>query len=183
MRADRCHDLECPKRLGPARIKIGFCIEHGPNARQCKQPECGTWLSQLNRDGFCNTHRPKAAQARARQKANPVRTMLVYARYRAKQRGIPFSITPEDITIPARCPILGTPLDFSDGSRTEPSLDRRIPELGYIPGNVWVISTLANSMKWNASAEDLLAFSRYWVSQEAMAEQWTRFIREQEQGS
>lgn len=156
---------------------------HGPDAVQCKHPECGAWLIQLNKTGFCVSHRPKAAQLRARQRENPGRQLLVYARYRAKYRGLPFSITIDDVIVPRQCPILGTPLDFSDGPRTEPSLDRKVPELGYVPGNVWVISTLANSMKWNASAEDLLAFSRYWISQEAMAEQWTRFAEDQERAA
>src|SRR5260370_41742151 len=72
--------------------------------------------------------------------------MLLSARHRAKVGGIPFNITREDITIPEFCPVLGIKLE--SGTRQEhessPSLDRVRPELGYIKGNVMVISHKAN---------------------------------------
>jgi hypothetical protein len=38
-------------------------------------------------------------------------------------------------------------------------LDKIVPELGYVKGNVQVISTLANTMKNQASIEQLLTFA------------------------
>ena len=35
------------------------------------------------------------------------------------------------------------------------SLDKIIPELGYVKGNVWIISNKANAIKSNASLEEL----------------------------
>lgn len=35
-----------------------------------------------------------------------------------------------------------------------------IPELGYVPGNIRVISTQANRMKWDSTAEELELFCR-----------------------
>ncbi len=43
--------------------------------------------------------------------------MLSRAKYRAKQKGLEFNITKEDIIIPDTCPLLGTPME-------SPSLDR-----------------------------------------------------------
>lgn len=87
--------------------------------------------------------------------------MVSKAKTRAKQKGIPFNITIEDVTIPDVCPYLGIPLfvgvgPFEDNS---PSLDRITPELGYVKGNVRVISNAANMMKRNYKAETLLAMA------------------------
>jgi hypothetical protein len=36
------------------------------------------------------------------------------------------------------------------------ALDRIVPALGYVPGNVWWISTLANNVKSDATWQDIL---------------------------
>jgi DNA-directed RNA polymerase subunit RPC12/RpoP len=88
------------------------------------------------------------------------------AKRRAKEQGIPFSIGVEDITIPKVCPILGIELRVFEGASGgrdfSPSLDKINPLLGYIRGNVWVISHLANRMKANADASMLEKFA-IWV--------------------
>jgi hypothetical protein len=132
-----------------------------PDARQCGK--CSAWLRRHNKTGFCQAHTPKSEQAKTRHRKDPRRQLLSYARYRAKKKGVKFSVTVDDIVVPDSCPILGTPLDFSGDASTNPSIDRIRPELGYVPGNVQVISARANSMKWDATTEELLAFSRYWV--------------------
>ena len=48
---------------------------------------------------------------------------------------------------------------------TSPTLDKIIPERGYVKGNVQVISHKANSMKRNASLDELLLFSRKVIEQ------------------
>jgi hypothetical protein len=83
------------------------------------------------------------------------------ARKRAKKAGIPFSLKQDDVVWNTRCPILGTCLDYSRvGQRmwdflpeNIPSLDRILPKLGYVPGNVAVISLKANTIKNNGTAE------------------------------
>lgn len=82
------------------------------------------------------------------------------SKQRAKRNGLPFNLELSDITIPAVCPILGIELVKGNGGvhNASPTLDKVVPELGYVKGNVQVVSHLANTMKSNASAEHLQAF-------------------------
>ena len=80
------------------------------------------------------------------------------ARKRALQKGLEFNIELRDIHIPKKCPILKVPLICS--TRYSPSIDRIYPDKGYVKGNIAVISTLANSMKANATPKELLIFAK-----------------------
>jgi hypothetical protein len=82
------------------------------------------------------------------------------AKRRAKNKGLEFSIKITDIVVPDFCPLLGIPLSKDlPGNRTlgsgSPTLDRKISTLGYTLNNIWVISFKANTMKSNASLEEL----------------------------
>lgn len=84
--------------------------------------------------------------------------MLSLANQRAKRAGIPFSITEQDITIGTKCPVLGVPYETGKNHIPHPhapSLDRIDPALGYVPGNVVVISRMANMIKHDASFEQI----------------------------
>lgn len=96
---------------------------------------------------------------------SPEYYMLIAARTRAKQKGLPFTITDKDVVMPEFCPILGIPLFRGKGGHTfnSPSLDRIVPELGYVPGNVHVISRKANTMKSNASLQELVLLGQWAV--------------------
>lgn len=82
---------------------------------------------------------------------------LYGARYRARLKGIPFALAASDIVIPETCPVLGIPLchggDCPPHNRI--SLDRIRPELGYVPGNVRAISHRANTLRLDATADEL----------------------------
>lgn len=89
---------------------------------------------------------------------DPRQYMLSGARKRASQLGLPFDLTKEDLVIPSVCPVLGIPVYSVSGKGpgdNSPSLDRLIPHLGYVRGNVVVISQRANRIKNDASAEEL----------------------------
>lgn len=76
-----------------------------------------------------------------------------------------FNLTVDDIAIPAFCPALGIPLFKATGAKAQgpnsPTLDRIVPELGYVRGNVRVISARANQIKSNATPEELLRVACY----------------------
>ena len=88
---------------------------------------------------------------------NREKCLLQKARQRARKKSLPFSLTEEDIVIPDTCPVLGIQLFSGEGVMCDnsPNLDRIIPEKGYVPGNVRVISQRANRIKSNATAEEI----------------------------
>ena len=81
------------------------------------------------------------------------------AKDRARTRGLEFDITKEDIIIPGMCPILKIPIikSFNSTTKNSPSLDRIDSTKGYVKGNVQVISLRANTLKNNATIEELEA--------------------------
>lgn len=90
--------------------------------------------------------------------------MLHRAKGRSRRENVAFSITKDDISIPEFCPLLGIRLNFSTGSggaSDSPSLDRAIPALGYVKGNVCVMSMLANRIKFQATPEQIIKMAEW----------------------
>lgn len=92
--------------------------------------------------------------------------LLTQAKHRAKKRGLPFNIDLSDVEIPTHCPVLGIPIHAS-GRRgncaNSPSIDRIIPSLGYVKGNVLVVSVQANRIKSNAAPHEILKVANFYV--------------------
>lgn len=90
-------------------------------------------------------------------------SLLANAKVSAKRKGLFFDLTIEDIVIPAICPVLGIPLFRTPGIRTAntPSIDRINNSIGYIKGNISIISWRANQLKNNASMAELEALLNY----------------------
>lgn len=79
------------------------------------------------------------------------------AKYRAKKCRVPFDIVPEDIIIPEYDPI-GVRLKVNKGGHQDnsASLDRVKPEIGYVNGNIQVVSYLYNRIKNNKDGKTLI---------------------------
>tara|TARA_R110002096_G_scaffold366326_1_gene559715 strand:+ start:15 stop:512 length:498 start_codon:yes stop_codon:yes gene_type:complete len=94
---------------------------------------------------------------RKKYTTDPSFHMFHEAKKRAKRQGVPFTIEKSDIKIPDKCPVLGIPLYVGKKgtSAHSPSLDKYVPELGYVKGNIHVISLKANTMKSNATSADV----------------------------
>ena len=98
---------------------------------------------------------------------NKERYMASTTKHRAKKKNIPYdidedylkSIWPED----NKCPALG--LEFSrtgEGLKsTSLSLDRLVPELGYVKGNVAIVSMLANRIMTDATPDQVIAVGNF----------------------
>lgn len=97
---------------------------------------------------------------------DPRPQMLSNARQRARKAGVPFGITAADIVVPSHCPVLGIPLvrhlGKKGGGDSSPSLDRIKPELGYVRGNIIVVSRRANRIKTDATPEELEAVADFY---------------------
>jgi hypothetical protein len=117
---------------------------------------CGEISYRRNQNGCYASVCEKCFNKQSSDSRSPSLYMLCQARTRAKKSGIPFSIEEKDIVVPEFCPILGLRLERGTMKQRDssPSLDKIIPELGYVPGNVAVISHLANRIKNTGSAED-----------------------------
>lgn len=121
-------------------------------------------LNRLRRERRKNSKkvREKEAQARIeRDKENPELYLWWNAKRRADKNNLDFTIKPEDISIPVKCPLLEIKLgEVREGRNSNsPSLDRIDSDKGYTPNNIKVISSKANLMKSNATKEELIAFS------------------------
>lgn len=99
----------------------------------------------------------KAAHKRRHYEANPERYLWIGAKKRAERLGLPFDLRVEDLQIPDVCPVLEIPFEIARGcpGAGSPSVDRIIPELGYVRGNVAVISHRANSLKRDGTIDEL----------------------------
>ena len=138
--------------------------------RRCDQ--CGQRLpkhrvrrNQKTRIASCDVCKPPETLREYLNK-DVRRKILFSARSNASIQGIPFGLKVEDIPTPKYCIYLGLELDYSLKSRkakrpaNSPSIYKIIPALGYVKGNIQIISAMANRMKSNASIEQLLTFAR-----------------------
>lgn len=107
-------------------------------------------------------HREASRDAAAHmRKDEPLRYLLNKARNRAKEQKVPFDITTDDLAMPLVCPLLGLWLsqNIKKSGPHSPTIDRIEPVKGYVRGNVWIISHKANTMKQNATLDQLRTFS------------------------
>ena len=118
-------------------------------------------FSDLTRKQLCNAiQRIRNPQKdRKYYQRHPNYLLHRNAHRRSVERNIYFDLQKSDIVIPTTCPILGIPLFPSVGKRgggpSSPTLDRIDPKKGYIAENIQVISKRANTLKSDASIEEM----------------------------
>jgi hypothetical protein len=103
-----------------------------------------------------------------------LRKAMEEARRRARKHNIPFSLKIEDLEslVVSHCPITEEPLDWEKRyvvnghfTKNSPSLDRIIPELGYVPGNCAFLSHRGNTIKSNGTSEEHSRIVKYMAMQ------------------
>lgn len=91
------------------------------------------------------------------------REMVKAARARAKQKNINFTISYLDllpILVNGRCEITDIPFQYVSYSPFAPSLDRKVPEIGYTPENTQIVVKAYNYAKGCGTHEDVLRLAR-----------------------
>jgi hypothetical protein len=136
---------------------------HEYTTKQCSTCERARWERRVTND-----HDKRREYTRAQQEAddrNIVRYLIRIAKARAKELNVECTITPGDVVLVTRCPITLRPMNKHRGQfdRDSYTLDRVDSELGYVPGNVRVISWGANNAKRDLSLDEverLLAYMK-----------------------
>ena len=114
----------------------------------------------------------KLASFAKRRHDRPFEASVNNARRRSVKTGVPFDLTEQYLESiwTGACPVFGTRMSLPNREKgnkltpTRPSLDRLIPNKGYIPGNVIWVSFKANAIKSTATSADILAVGR-WLQQ------------------
>lgn len=140
----------------------GVPLEEGINWRKtCIKRCCSSCLSSSRRQYYLeNTQRINELR-REHRLNKPELEIYNRIKSKAKRNSIPFDLVLEDIIIPEKCPIFNVPFVFGVKHIHNASLDRIVPSLGYVKGNVVVISVRANSIKNDATPAELRKVADY----------------------
>jgi len=142
-------------------IACFHCKQILPEGQFYKKKSDGSYGKKTNLCRSCNQdnarrhYRTNKDKIHARLHKNPLKTILCNIKTRAKMNNIPFNLTEDDLYLPKYCPVLGIEIIPFDNSDHSPSVDRFIPELGYVRDNCRVISKRANHIKSNATFEEI----------------------------
>ena len=92
----------------------------------------------------------KNLKARARKKNLPVEVTVEYLK----------NIYPDNMI----CPALGIKMEVGEKNRNvnSPSIDKIIPEKGYVPGNIIVVSMKANLIKSFATPDEIIKVGKFY---------------------
>ena len=137
-----------------------WVIDHPEQAKQNRRDYDATHPEKVRkqRKDYRASHQDYFREKQKQHVAeNPEKYVVYEARKRARKFDLECTITPQDIVIPEFCPILGLKLERGkvDKNRDNtPSLDRIVPESGYVPGNIAIMSYRANRIKNNGTADE-----------------------------
>ena len=144
------------KKIGAKRYVTG---------RPCKYGHTGERYASSYACCECDTAKGAARSAKYRAK-DPFRRRMMSTRSKCKLQSIPFDEEAYYAAWAARgthCPCLGVefvvPTVGEQMTASAPELDRIIPALGYVRGNIWVICRQANKMKNDGTWQQLRAIA------------------------
>lgn len=115
-------------------------------------------LTEAERKEYNKEYQRKYSQRKSRASL-----LLQGIRYRCKKNNLPFDLEESDIVIPDSCPVLGIKI-VGGGNQTDcsPSVDRLVPEKGYVKGNIIIISQRANRIRNDATSDELITIGNFY---------------------
>lgn len=150
------HGRECPKGHGTLKFAHNYtCVE-------CTREKFKRWHAKRDaervvlREQKLRERREKLRREEA-DGTTRLTAQLARAKTRARKVGRAATITVADLRpFPTHCPILGLELDYGGppGGLNTASLDRIDNRVGYVPGNVAIISYKANTIKSYGTPEE-----------------------------
>ena len=159
----------------PKSGQLNFLLEgqHQKKCNECKKvlpsTEFYTKTKKNNRkilDYICKScsHKKNKMYRKNNYEKAAIRTL----KDRAKAKNLPMNITPEYLKkfVPDNmiCPVLGIKMEIGEKNQSinSPSIDRIIPEKGYVPGNIIVVSNKANGIKSNATPDEIIKVGKFY---------------------
>ena len=123
-------------------------------------------IKARGRQGHKNNPERNRKQSAKWIKDNPVKSILMRTKQRARLKGWEFDLTENDITIPEYCPVLGMKLEIHHGNKKHEdnsvSVDRINSTKGYVKNNIIIVSQKANQIKSDATVDELNAVARFY---------------------
>jgi len=155
MRAWRAKNPEAQKAIERRRRE-----NHGPSLKE----QNAEWRAK-NREYLLE----RAQMIHYQTRANTPWKHILRSRFRdALKRGIPFELTAHwaEARWTGRCELSGIPFDLtrSVSGFYSPSIDKIIPELGYLPDNSRFVLFAINSFKNNGTDEDVFNAAKCLIS-------------------
>lgn len=101
-----------------------------------------------------------------------LRQRITNKRNNARAVGVEFNLTVSDLyPLPEVCPVLGIPLNYGGGHRgaadNSMSIDRIDSNLGYVKGNIVLVSQRANRIKNDATTDELRKIADFYSKLDA----------------
>lgn len=141
-----------PQPFSDFPINLGHNDAHGSQCRKCMNGNVIDWYYR-NKESISEA-------GREQRRATWAKRAIKSCKQRASKKSIQFDITMDDLydqrtgELPINCPIFPHIfLDYEAGPdrRLWASVDRIVPEIGYVKGNICVMSYGANTWKSNGS--------------------------------
>lgn len=136
------------------------CPKHGP-------------MAYATLDQSCRKCSAERALIRKRENVefNRQRELFNQRKYIAKKKDILFSITLEDVrnSFGKTCPALGIPFCYDSNVDTSPSIDKFDNSKGYTKDNIKIISTRANRIKSDGTADEHIKIAFWQLREQGMS--------------
>lgn len=169
----KCTKCDVVKPLSEYRKYSGRCVGGvRPICKVCQRSYEKEWRSKSKdyRKEQRKKHREKDKLYRAEYNMrNKARYLTSSIKTRCKNKGLPFDLDKYENEINERiekgiCEVSGFPLRLEHGKRdfNSPSIDRVVPELGYVYSNIRIVAFSVNAALGDWGEDKFLQVLKHW---------------------